>query len=102
MSRLCATCAAATNCPRFLKPAACFCRSVPAGNSACSDDVRFVLRESWSPTVGLPVLVLASCVDASDFGAAADFPGLVGRPAPSGLPPVAGRPAVVGLPTPAG
>ena len=46
MSRLRETCAAATNWPRFLKPALAFCRSVPAGKSPWSRAVRFVFRVS--------------------------------------------------------
>src|SRR4051812_36998551 len=70
MSRLCDTCAAATNCPRLRKPALSFWRSVPVGNSDWRREARFVLcaicwlTRDWPavPVVAVDCVVLPCSV----------------------------------------
>src|SRR5215813_8317017 len=50
MPRLCETCTAATNCPRFLNPCAACCRFVPGGRRLCSLLASLVLSSRWSET----------------------------------------------------
>src|SRR5215831_7531944 len=50
MPRLCETCTAATNCPRFLNPCAACCRFVPVGRRLCSLLASLVLSSRWSET----------------------------------------------------
>src|SRR2546422_3857427 len=60
MPRLCETCTAATNWPRWSNPLAASCRFVPFGRSPCRFEDSLVFWLSKSLVVFLPVLLVLS------------------------------------------
>src|SRR5262249_30805402 len=68
MPRLCETCTAATNCPRFLNPCAACCRFVPAGKRLCSLLASLVLSSRWSETEDPLDPLPESCEFEFEFG----------------------------------